>query len=58
MSNTPGINNIQTECPDSLTQYMYNDLLGFVNRLKPEQNNHHFADDNFKYIFLNENCYT
>ena len=26
----------------------------FVNALRPEQNGHHFADDNFECIFMNE----
>ena len=29
--------------------------LSVVNTLRPKQNGHHFADDIFKYIFLNEN---
>ena len=28
---------------------------GIINTLRPRQNGRHFADDNFKYIFLNEN---
>ena len=27
------------------------------NTLKPKQNGHHFTDDIFKYIFLNENIW-
>ena len=29
----------------------------FLNTLRPRQNGHHFADDIFKYIFLNENVW-
>ena len=27
----------------------------FINTLRPRQNGHHFADDTFKHIFMNEN---
>ena len=30
-------------------------LHNFVNALRPRENGHHFADDIFKFIFLNEN---
>ena len=30
----------------------------FINTLRPRQNRRHFADDVFKYIFLNENAQT
>ena len=30
-------------------------MLQTINALRPRQNGHHFADDNLKCIFLNEN---
>ena len=30
-------------------------LITLINRLRPRQNGHHFPDDIFKWIFLNEN---
>ena len=36
-------------------KYMEGDIPYTVNTLRPRQNGHHFADDTFKRIFLNEN---
>ena len=35
--------------------YIYSCSSGLLNTLRPRQNGRHFADDTFKYIFLNEN---
>ena len=32
-------------------------VTNFFNRLRPRQNGRHFADDTFKYIFMNENVW-
>ena len=42
------INLLTLRCPDANTPV-------FLNTLRPRQNGHHFADDVFKCIFLNEN---
>ena len=31
--------------------------ISLINKLRPRQNGRHFADDIFKYIFLNENAW-
>ena len=32
-------------------------VTSFINKLRPRQNDHHFPDDIFKHIFLNENAW-
>ena len=53
----------QTRCLNwwsilEIPSYIRGNLLikGRINALRPKQNDRHFADDIFKYIFLNEKC--
>ena len=52
--------NLLLDCPSTsemtIVSYELN-LLLHINTLRPRRNGHHFADDLFKYIFLNENAW-